>query len=171
MSFYCLDLKAQLRQYKLYHNEKTNVRIHMIFVPMILFSICCLTHRMPLGHGLNLADILTTAFSIYYVVLCFIPGIIASLLLFAVDWSLDEGKIQLSLCQELLLFAIGWAVQFIGHGYFERRRPALMDNLVQSLVTAPYFVLFELLFKLGFYQQLQNELEKDIQNQRQQQLP
>lgn len=163
MSHYHLDLKAQLRQYKLYHNEKTNVRIHMVFVPTILFSICCLTHRLPLGHNLTLAHVLTTAFSVYYLILCFVPGAIASLLLFTVNWSLDEGKIRLSLCQELSLFALGWAVQFMGHGYFECRRPALMDNLVQSLVTAPYFVLFEFLFSLGFYQQLQNEIEKDIQ--------
>lgn len=60
------------------------------------------------------------------------------------------------------LFALGWIFQFIGHGYFERRKPALLDNLVQSVVEAPYFVLFELLFKVGLFADLREDLEKGV---------
>lgn len=163
MSHAQLDLKAQLRQYKLYHNEKTNVLIHMIFVPAILFSSSCMFHRIHLGYGITLTHVQSAIFALHYLLLCFMPGLIASSLLFILNWSLDNGKIQLHLSQEVSLFVVSWIVQFIGHGYFERRRPALMDNLIQSLVTAPYFVLFEVLFKLGFYKQLQAELERSVQ--------
>ncbi|KAJ6718299.1 YGL010W-LIKE PROTEIN [Salix purpurea] len=40
---------------------------------------------------------------------------------------------------------ICWTGQFIGHGVFEKRAPALLDNLVQAFVMAPFFVLLEAL--------------------------
>lgn len=59
-----------------------------------------------------------------------------------------------------MVFAFSWIAQFIGHGVFEKRAPALKDNLVQgqcldwvvdvcsctALVTAPFFVHLEILF-------------------------
>lgn len=101
-----LDLKAQLKQYKLYHREKTNVLIHMVFVPTILFSTCCMAHRIPLGHGITLTNVLTTVFALHYVLLCFVPGLIASLLLAVLNWSLDNGKIRLHAYQEVSLFVM-----------------------------------------------------------------
>ena len=32
-----------------------------------------------------------------------------------------------------------WIAQFVGHGYFEGRAPALMDNLIQAIFLAPLF--------------------------------
>ena len=45
-----------------------------------------------------------------------------------------------------------WTMQFIGHGVFEKRAPALIDNLVQALMMAPYFVLLEILHKFAAYE-------------------
>ena len=42
-----------------------------------------------------------------------------------------------------------WIFQFIGHGAFEGRAPALLDNLVQAIFLAPLFVWLEMLFKFG----------------------
>ncbi|KAG3111393.1 hypothetical protein PI125_g9184 [Phytophthora idaei] len=47
-----------------------------------------------------------------------------------------------------------WIMQFIGHGVFERRKPALFDSLDQALVTAPMFVLLEALFAFGYRPEL-----------------
>lgn len=59
-----------------------------------------------------------------------------------------------------------WIFQFIGHGVAEKRSPRLVDNLVQALVSAPYFVFFEVLFALGYrpklYREMKAEVEKDI---------
>ncbi|ODO12029.1 hypothetical protein I350_00813 [Cryptococcus amylolentus CBS 6273] len=51
----------------------------------------------------------------------------------------------------LLVHAGAWVAQFIGHGVFERRAPALFDNLVQALVLAPFFVHLEALFGIFDY--------------------
>ncbi|PNX97310.1 putative endoplasmic reticulum membrane protein [Trifolium pratense] len=38
-----------------------------------------------------------------------------------------------------------WTGQFIGHGVFEKRAPALLDNLAQAFLMAPFFVVLEIL--------------------------
>jgi uncharacterized membrane protein YGL010W len=56
-----------------------------------------------------------------------------------------------------------WILQFIGHGKYEGRKPALLDNLVQSLFLAPLFVWYECLFKQGFYGELRKGIESGIE--------
>ncbi len=41
------------------------------------------------------------------------------------------------------------------------RRPALLDNLFQSLVLAPFFVLEEIMFKFGYRPDLKRLILKD----------
>lgn len=36
-----------------------------------------------------------------------------------------------------------WVAQFVGHGVFEKRAPALLDNLFQAIFMAPLFVVIE----------------------------
>lgn len=36
-----------------------------------------------------------------------------------------------------------WVAQFLGHGVFEKRAPAVLDNLVQAIFMAPLFVIME----------------------------
>jgi uncharacterized membrane protein YGL010W len=68
-------------------------------------------------------------------------------------------------------FALGvhvsaWILQFIGHGVFEGRAPALLDSLDQALITAPLFVLMEIAFFFGYRQDLHKrvigEVEKNL---------
>jgi uncharacterized membrane protein YGL010W len=58
---------------------------------------------------------------------------------------------------------ICWILQFIGHGAFEHRAPALFDNLVQAIFLAPLFVWLELLFKFGYRRELQSRVENAVQ--------
>jgi uncharacterized membrane protein YGL010W len=63
------------------------------------------------------------------------------------------------------VFVVSWILQFIGHGKFEGRAPALLDNLVQALVLAPFFVWMELLFKLGYRPELKGRVEKAVEKE------
>ncbi|XP_022987514.1 uncharacterized endoplasmic reticulum membrane protein C16E8.02-like, partial [Cucurbita maxima] len=45
-----------------------------------------------------------------------------------------------------------WTNQFIGHGVFEKRAPALLDNLAQVFLMAPFFVFLEVLQSLFKYE-------------------
>ena len=58
---------------------------------------------------------------------------------------------------------VSWLVQFVGHGIFEGRAPALLDSLVQSLLLAPLFVWMEVLFFLGYRPELRARLHKNIE--------
>lgn len=60
------------------------------------------------------------------------------------------------------IFTIAWVLQFVGHGKFEGRAPALLDNLVQALFLAPLFVWLELLFFFGYRRELQDRVEKQV---------
>lgn len=56
-----------------------------------------------------------------------------------------------------------WIFQFIGHGAYEGRAPALLDNLFQSLFLAPLFVFLEYLFIFGYRPELQRRVEEGVQ--------
>ncbi|PVI08069.1 DUF962-domain-containing protein [Periconia macrospinosa] len=58
---------------------------------------------------------------------------------------------------------VSWIAQFVGHGVFEGRAPALLDNLVQALFLAPFFVWFEILFSLGYRPDLKKRLDKAVE--------
>lgn len=55
-----------------------------------------------------------------------------------------------------------WILQFIGHGAFEKRAPALVDNLIQAIFLAPMFVWLEILFFLGYRPELQARVDKQV---------
>ena len=57
----------------------------------------------------------------------------------------------------LILHVAAWIAQFIGHGAFEGRAPALLDNLAQSLLMAPLFVVLEGFFGFGYKPELHNK--------------
>jgi uncharacterized membrane protein YGL010W len=57
---------------------------------------------------------------------------------------------------------VAWIAQFVGHGAFEGRAPALLDNLVQALFLAPFFVFMELLFMCGYRPELQKRVEEAV---------
>jgi uncharacterized membrane protein YGL010W len=87
-------------------------------------------------------------YALYYVYLDRVAGMFASFFLFlmylsACHMCLSLGS-ELSWKIALGVNLLSWYMQIHpGHGIFEGRKPALMDSLVQALMTAPYFVWFE----------------------------
>jgi uncharacterized membrane protein YGL010W len=60
----------------------------------------------------------------------------------------------------LVVNIVSYITQFVGHGVFERRKPALFDSLDQAFITAPLFVLLEILFPLGYRPELYKRVMK-----------
>ena len=58
-----------------------------------------------------------------------------------------------------------WIAQFVGHGIFEGRAPALLDNLVQALFLAPFFVWLEILFAFGYRPELKSRLDQSVERE------
>ena len=59
------------------------------------------------------------------------------------------------------LFVVGWIIQFVGH-IFEKRKPALFDNLLQIFM-APSFLIAEVLFLIGLEKGLRAEIDARIE--------
>ncbi|KAF5849793.1 hypothetical protein GGP41_005266 [Bipolaris sorokiniana] len=58
-----------------------------------------------------------------------------------------------------------WIAQFVGHGKFEGRAPALLDNLIQAIFLAPFFVWFEVLFMLGYRPELKRRIDQAVEQE------
>merc|ERR1712018_523520 len=62
----------------------------------------------------------------------------------------------------LTIHVVAWILQFIGHGVFEGRAPALIDSWDQAFLTAPLFVLLEILFFFGYRRDFHNKIMSQV---------
>ncbi|KAF2657118.1 DUF962-domain-containing protein [Lophiostoma macrostomum CBS 122681] len=178
-------LKEQLIAYGAYHNNPTNVAIHMTCVPFIMataffFASNTPTLRTPpsliplltrLHLPLNLNTIVGTLYATLYLYLSpNLAGLSLSPLVLALS---STCNLLLSKCASgtsrarlngaaAAIHVASWIAQFVGHGKYEGRKPALLDNLAQALFLAPLFVWYEALFGLGFYKGLKREVDAGV---------
>lgn len=172
-----LDLESHLVFYGSYHHNKVNVAIHIICVPLILFSAFSIGTftgtliKTPAWMTvpyleLNAGTIGATLYSALYLLLEPVAGfVLAAMCIGAAAASnyLKEIDPDTTLKGAITVHVICWILQFVGHGAFEKRAPALLDNLVQALFLAPMFVWLEILFFLGYRPELQARVEKKVQ--------
>ncbi|KAK3005597.1 hypothetical protein RJ639_016960 [Escallonia herrerae] len=180
------DLEKHFAFYGAYHSNPVNIFIHMLFVWPILFTVLMLLHFTPplfsiSQFGLanntvivfNFGFLFTLVFALFYVLFDKKAGSVAALLCFAC-WVVSSSLgnyLGYSVACKVALAAqlICWTGQFFGHGLFEKRAPALLDNLAQAFLMAPFFVLLEALQMLfnyepypGFHSNVKARVEADI---------
>ncbi|TAQ84422.1 hypothetical protein B7494_g7256 [Chlorociboria aeruginascens] len=170
-----LDLEKQLCFYGSYHHNPVNIAIHMTCVPLILATGLLLATNTPTLNvlpnlPLNFGTIGAILYSGFYILLEPVAGTV--LLPLIVGWAAYSNHLTTSAPDvtnktAIVVFVVAWVAQFVGHGVFEGRAPALLDNLVQAFVLAPFFVFMELLFMFGYRPELQKRVnqavEKEIQ--------
>ncbi|GAA5943207.1 hypothetical protein JCM10213_006244 [Rhodosporidiobolus nylandii] len=175
-----LSLEEQFTFYASYHTNLTNVLIHVVCVPTIFATTLILTHGLP-GFSTSFATLppfellgtpvevdltvpfLTAAgYAAYFVLLEPVAGLLYAPLLLTVG-HLSNVLYSTQHDQAMKLagwaFAASWIAQFVGHGKFEHRAPALLDSLLQSLVLAVFFVWLEVFFFLGYRPALHRRLQ------------
>eukprot|EP00835_Amoeboradix_gromovi_P004884 NODE_412_length_9112_cov_0.674692.p4 type:complete len:169 gc:universal NODE_412_length_9112_cov_0.674692:7663-8169(+) len=145
--------------YGAYHTNMVNKICHIVFVPLIyLTTISFITIIGPYP----LQWIIYCIYSVVY--LCLEP---LAFVLFAPIFHL------LTLAGVLLpqyiaapaivsLHILSWTAQIYTHYAFEKRSPALKDNIVQALLMAPFFVWLEVLFMMNYRPALRKELNENI---------
>lgn len=145
-----------LGEYGESHRDPTNKLLHWICVPVIVVSLVGMLWSLPVPAAfarisplLNWGTVLLAAGVLYY---------------FAMSWSLALGMMLfvgvvvlaiLGLQQLpwslwvvcLILFAVAWVGQFIGHHY-EGRRPSFFKD-VQFLMIGPLWLLSFIYRQLG----------------------
>ena len=144
--------------YKKYHKNQINKIIHILCIPLILWSFSVFLNSIIFQISLNymfslnlfslnltLSSILLSIYLLIYTIIdinCFIP---MSIYLFII-WLSSYLFLQyssFSFYYALLINIFSWIMQFIGHGIFEGNRPALMDSIKQSFLMAPLFSYYE----------------------------
>lgn len=167
-----LDLEKQLRFYGAYHDHPVNIVIHIVCVPFILltgFTLATNTGTLvqtpeyaTIPHlELNLGTIACLVYCALYVLLEPVAGTGLSMLLLlgtAVGEYLVGEYGSIANKTAIGIHIVGWLAQFVGHGKFEGRAPALLDNLFQAIFLAPLFVWLEILFSLGYRPELQKRV-------------
>ncbi|KAF2459744.1 DUF962 domain-containing protein [Lineolata rhizophorae] len=171
-----LNLERQLEFYGSYHHNPVNVAIHVTCVPIIFFTALLFaanTPAFPLPDALSIPNLpanLSTASAFLYAVLYILMEPIAGGLVLPI---IVSGTALVNYLLQIYgatanYWAIGlhvasWIAQFVGHGKYEGRSPALLDNLVQALFLAPFFVWFEILFNFGYRTELKSRLDKAVE--------
>ncbi|KAI0478714.1 DUF962 domain-containing protein [Xylariaceae sp. FL0804] len=169
-----LNLEKQLTFYGAYHDQPANVVIHMVCVPLILFTGFTMAANsgtlIPLPDfltvpylDLNLGTLAAMTWGGLYVLLEPVAGTILALICLgatALGNAALSQDFTLTNKVALITHILCWLLQFLGHGIFEGRAPALLDNLVQAIFLAPLFVWLELLFKFGYRRELQARVRK-----------
>jgi len=175
-------LEEQLAFYGAYHRNFWNKAIHVVFVPVIMWSVLVwaaytgpfaapdLAAGLPAWFPLqlNLGFLLWLNYSFYYLYLEPVAGlswaILMGLPLLLLADSFQAGYSGRAWLVALIAHVLGWYMQLHpGHAIFEGRKPALLDGLVQSFLTAPLFVWMEILFGLGYRPELQARLESAVE--------
>lgn len=164
------NLERLLSQYAAYHLDRNNIVTHFVGIPLIVFSILCLSARAAVdisGFSITLAMVLIVLSSVYYLSLDKLFGILM-LILFVLVYPLAIKIVALSMWSwlgtSIGIFVVGWVFQFIGH-YFEKKKPAFVDDLI-GLAIGPLFVLAEFVFLLGFRKPLHQRILKEAQMKR-----
>lgn len=156
------DLRQSFPFYGAYHNEKRNQVIHCVFVPIIFTTALTFGSFVKLGStGLTLSDAAAVFYAVSFVKMDTTAGLLYAPVIGAMH-HIGTRVLTANLPLAIGLHAVGWISQFIGHGVFEGRKPALLDNLFQSLHAAVFFVWLEVLFALGYRPKLKRELDQLI---------
>jgi len=156
-------IEQQLSKYASYHRDSRNIATHFVGIPLIVLAIVVLLSRpgtLLQAWWLSPALPAAMAAAAYYLRLDRPLGVMMSVLLGLAVWFGAWSAAQ-STAAWLVLgvggFVVGWVVQFVGHAW-EGRKPAFVDDLM-GLIIGPLFVAAELIFLLGFRNELRQTVE------------
>lgn len=155
--------------YTAYHQQNTNIWIHVFGVPLITFTAfvpLAWLHLFDIGGMPISAATLLYLYSVqYYLRTDLLFGGIATLLygslLYAAQLVAAQGY-ALGAGVFLAGQVIGWTAQIYGHLHYEKNKPAFFESIYQSFISAPLFVIADVFFHFGFNQKLQAEIRQEL---------
>ena len=135
-------LTKLLESYEKNHQNPINEAIHIIAIPLIMFSIL----GMTAAFDIFLEYILVGIVFFYYLKLSKTAALLMLvwlLIYLGLVVLLKPYIIEIS----ILLFAFGWILQFLGH-FIEGKRPSFFEDLRYFLI-GPLFVVQKVISKFG----------------------
>jgi len=145
--------RRQLASYASVHHSWRNKGTHFVGIPLIVFSLLLILAlwQFRLGRDTSAATVVAIVAVLGWIALDLCIGAIMAVLMLPVWYAAEAlaGALGPSSTWAafLVLFVVGWALQFLGHHY-EGKRPALLDNLFQAFI-GPMFLVAETMVVLG----------------------
>ena len=170
------DTVDELTFYASYHSHSMNQLVHIICVPLLLFTVFIFAAYVPppikvvpqltwplLGAG---------AWSLHHVRTAPLVGSLVSCLTFAMalaataivkrETRASKHAGRAARCAGLVHVVCWYAQLHPGHGVYEGRKPALLDSVLQAFLDAPLFVWYEVAFACGYDPSLKAQLDAAV---------
>jgi uncharacterized membrane protein YGL010W len=161
--------RHQLAYYANAHRDQVNSVMHVIGNPILFLAVVlpfCLLPVSVLGVHTSAAPLLVVPALILWTAWDVAIGlaiVVASIpLLFAASAIASHVSVLWVWIISVGLFVLGWALQIVGHQLFEGKRPTLLDNPVQMLIS-PMFIFAKLFIALGLRPDLAAVLQTSSQ--------
>lgn len=135
-------MSNELKFYESYHKNYYNKLIHIVGIPSIVWAVFLYTHRFKTIIG----RISTILYSLYLYKYFKIDKTRFFRIAFFYYYLLHNSfkfyknnNRSVSTNFAARIFTLGWILQFIGHGIFEKKAPALLSGFKKSITIGPYF--------------------------------
>ena len=143
-----------MSEYEVSHRNPVNKKIHMVCVPVILFTVIgflwCIPRPAFFGENpfINWATITCATWLIFYLTLnfkMFLGMLVQMLVMFVITQKIYETGILLPL--SAIVFVIAWIGQFYGHK-IEGKKPSFINDIFFLLI-GPLWVTRYLYNRIG----------------------
>ncbi len=145
------NLESYINEYSESHQHPTNIAIHKICVPAIMFSLLGILKAFPVWESwplwLDWSTVFIILAFIYYATFKNIRVIGAILLLVIPMIALLEFLRPRFFILSLAIFVVAWIGQFIGHK-IEGKKPSFFQDLFFLLI-GPIWTMHTLLGQIG----------------------
>lgn len=135
-------MKNAILNYRNAHKNPANRALHVLGLPLIIFSLAVGAQQIQVGSYITVADVLCIVYVRNYYEHDSSTLLPMALFFGTVNYLARWHAPSAILC--LLLHALGWAMQLFGHRYFEGNRPALLTSIEDSVSAAPLLLYYEL---------------------------
>ncbi len=149
------NLDFLFNAYSADHQNELNQKIHLVCVPLIVYSIMGLLWSMGsvliLGYNINPAIVFAAIISIYYVYLSLRLAFImvTTTFIFFGSFILIENQGWSLLFLSVFIFIFAWVGQFYGHKV-EGKKPSFLTDLTYLFI-GPLWVVEKLLGRTSKY--------------------
>lgn len=148
--------------YYTHHKNVYNKIIHIITVPLITWSVFVFLNYTPsLWIFPSYSIVVFMLYGFYWISIQPLAGI-AGIAFYIPVWYISivyNLNCDSPYIGGIVAFTVGWVAQIIGHKCIEKNNPAFFKSLIQAFLTAPLFIVCELLFSVGMLQDIKNNID------------
>lgn len=153
------NLKKSFIFYGAYHHNSVNQIVHVLFVPAIFTTALSFLARVPITDTISLSHVVAAFYALSFLKMEPIAGALYAPVIGVMEYFASTVLVH-HVPFSIAMHAVAWVAQIVAHKYAEGREPAFMEDPLEAVHAAVFFVWLELLFALGYRPSKKVELEK-----------